>query len=460
MRHFRIFLLFILSVLYVLPSSSASAASASKPIRVYKEAFPAKIVFLHDHHLWFINGNQAGAAPAQLTKNGFAQIVGWSPSGKWLAYLFSEKEDYENVKELWVVNPKTNKSYLIEKRVNVIDAHRSELPAWSTTSDTLAYMTSYRGQKNMEKASEDRISLKIATMEQERSVISPVLIEKENMEDFAWTPDGKSLTVSYARTENNPMKVENVALDGESTLLFSIPKEEVPGIEGMEQRSVVGMKWSPDGRYLAYFLHPNSGSTSADLNTIEVINMQTKKRIRLGSGLKYAEWFAWSPDSMKLAYIDGEGREATENKRLYLFDVKAEETIVHADQKGQADTHPVWTTEASSKLLFTRGPASDLFGKKDWSPLQNRRIWIRTQDGQEKAFTSASTRTSDYNAVSQVNGKGVIFLRVTLDKQPFGSVYYQSFTASKPVEWVRGVDCEIGYYGSFLPASFAVYQGK
>lgn len=222
LRHFRIFLLFILSVLYVLSPSSASATSASKPVRVYKEAFPAKIVFLHNHHLWFINGNQAGAPPVQLTKNGFAQIVGWSPSGKWLAYLFSEKKDYENVQELWVVNPTTNKSYLIEKRVNVMDAHRSELPAWSTTSDTLAYLTSYRGQKIMEKASEDRTSLKIATLEKERPVIRPVLMEKENVEDFAWTPDGKSLTVSYARTENNPMKVENVTLDGNSTLLFSI----------------------------------------------------------------------------------------------------------------------------------------------------------------------------------------------------------------------------------------------
>lgn len=456
----RITLLLILLVSLNLSLPDVSAAM-SKPVRVHNGAFPAKIAFLHHNHLWFVDGYQPDAKPVQLTKSGLVQIIGWSPTGEWLAYTFEEQESFESVKELWVVNPTKHRSYLVEKRVNIIDAHRSELPAWSPTNDTLAYLTSYRGQKEMKMASEDRKSLTIARMQNEKPLIKEVLSAKENLEDFTWEPSGNSLTVSYAVSGKHPMTVDRVTLDGQSSLLFSIGKEKVLGNEGVDQRSVVSMKWSPDGRYLAYFLHPNSGSTSADSNTIEVMNMQTKKRILLGTGLKYAEWSAWSPDSMKLAYIDGEGRDGNSNKRLTLFDVPAGEQIVHADQKGQTDTHPIWLPGASSSLLFTRGPDTDLFTEKDkGSAFKNRHIWMKPQIGNAKLLTSGPAATSDYNAVPQVNGNGFMFLRVPLDKQEFGSIYYQSLSALKPVEWIRGVDKDFGYYGNFLPPAFAVYQKK
>ncbi|MEZ2661058.1 hypothetical protein [Aneurinibacillus aneurinilyticus] len=460
---FKLFRVALFFVLLVSLSFSVPVvfAAASNPVRVHNGAFPAKIAFLHHNHLWFVDGYQPDAKPVQLTKSGLVQIIGWSPSGEWLAYTFEEQESFENIKELWVTNPVKHRSYLIEKRVNIINAHRSELPAWSPTNDTLAYLTSYRGQKEMELVSEDRTSLTIVRMQKEKPLIKTVLSAKENLEDFTWEPDGNNLTVSYAASEKRPMIVERVTLDGQSSLLFSIEKEGVPGIEGMDQRSVVSMKWSPDGHYLAYFLHPNSGSTSADSNTIEVINMQNKRRIPLGTGLKYAEWFTWSPDSAKLAYIDGEGRDGNSNKRLTLFDVTAGERIVHADQKGQVDTHPAWLPGISSSLLFTRGPATDpLAEKNNGNVFKNRHIWMKPQHGNAKRLTSGPSTVSDYNVVPQINGNGFMFLRLSLDKQAFGSIYYQSLSASKPVEWIRGVDKDFGYYGNFLPPAFAVYQKK
>lgn len=201
---FKLFRVALFFVLLVSLSFSVPVVfvAASNPVRVHNGAFPAKIAFLHHNHLWFVDGYQPDAKPVQLTKSGLVQIIGWSPSGEWLAYTFEEQESFENIKELWVTNPVKHRSYLIEKRVNIINAHRSELPAWSPTNDTLAYLTSYRGQKEMELVSEDRTSLTIARMQKEKPLIKTVLSAKENLEDFTWEPDGNNLTVSYAASEN------------------------------------------------------------------------------------------------------------------------------------------------------------------------------------------------------------------------------------------------------------------
>lgn len=446
----RIFFLMLLFILFI-PFSISAASTVKSPVRVQHAPFPAKVAFLHKQHLWFMNGYQAGAQPVQLTKSGIASIIGWSPTGEWLAYMWEAKEEYHNVKELWIVNPTKKISRLVEREVGIIEAHQSTLPVWSPTDDAIAYMVSNSSQPSITTIDQIRSSIKIAAIKEDKPVITTVVSEKPDVADFTWYPDGKNLAVSYMTTKQRPMTVERVALDGTSSVLFSIGKAKEPKTEAIYPLAVVGMKWSPDGKHLAYFIRSNAASLSADANEIEVMNMGTKERTALGEGLKYAAWFAWSPDSTRLAYIEGTGRDAVNHKTLRIFDTKSGR-IIQAGQKGKVDIEPVWTFEDSSRLLFTRGPVTELGDYKD------RRTWQRTNDGREKSVTAAKVAVTDYHPIPLADGKGFMFLRSLLGKQPVGSLYAQSFSSSKPVEWIQGIDWDPAYYGSFLPPTFSVYQ--
>jgi len=59
------------------------------------------------------------------------------------------------------------------------------------------------------------------------------------------------------------------------------------------------------------------------------------------ASLIYKGWFAWSPDSKRLAFIAGDGREATGNKRLSVIDLPDGRIEVWGSA-GMVYTQPLW----------------------------------------------------------------------------------------------------------------------
>jgi hypothetical protein len=172
----------------------------------------------------------------------------------------------------------------------------------------------------------------------------------------------------------------------------------------------------------------------------------------LGIGLIYKEWFAWSPDSKRLAFIAGDGRDATDNKRLFVIDLSSGK-IIDWGSEGLVDTQPFWDSLHPGNLLFCRGPATD-WQNGDGVLVPGQRIWLRTADGSCSPITTGPADTQDCTPILSPDGQDLFFLR--LDSRESGSLIMKPLPAGQEVELVRNLDVDQEFYGNYLPASVSI----
>lgn len=265
----------------------------------------------------------------------------------------------------------------------------------------------------------------------------------------------ESLAISLPRNEKQPLRIDHITLKGAHTNLLTLGEAGAKENESYI-RVATGLKWSPDGHCLAYYLEPNSASIAADGVAIQMLNIPQKKSIDLGGGLAYVQWFDWAPDSSQLAYIVGGSREATIHKRLHIVDVETGQ-ITDCGQTGQVDTQPRWLSTPANSILFCRGTETlDWEGQEQSGVLvPGQRIWHRTADGKEAPVTSGSVDTADYAPYLSLDGQGLLFIRLT--GYNCGSLYYQPMTGGPSKELIRGISGEPGYYGNYYPEWINIY---
>jgi hypothetical protein len=172
----------------------------------------------------------------------------------------------------------------------------------------------------------------------------------------------------------------------------------------------------------------------------------------LGIGLIYKEWFAWSPDSKRLAFIAGDGREATDNKRLSVIDLSSGK-IIDWGSEGLVDTQPLWDSLHPGTLLFCRGPATD-WQNGDGLLVPGQRIWLRVDDSSFRPITTGVADTQDCTPIVSPDGKNLFFLR--LNNRESGSLFMTPLSGGQEIELIRSIDVDDGYYGNYLPASVSI----
>ncbi|GFN22157.1 stalk domain-containing protein [Thermanaeromonas sp. C210] len=422
-----------------------TATLVAPPERVYREAFPARVAFTANNNLWLLDGSQAGAQPVQVTKGGSVQILGWSPDGLWLAYLQRETpEPGESKPYLWVVKYDGSSAVQVDPRPVIGE------PQWSPRDNILAYSTQDPGLDYIPDC-----NLKLATVAEEGVQVKPLLDQGLPIEDWAWAPDGQSLAISFRRTAEEPWRIDRLNLRGERTNLIKGMGTGNP-IGEVYFSHPVGLKWSPNGRYLAYYLRYNAASLSADGVPLEVLDVENpQKPLNLGIGLPYRRWSAWSPDGNKLAFIEGSGRQATYNKRLLVVTLP-EGDITSYGQPGTVDSQPTWLPGPQEDLLFCRGTAATV-GDKGYpeAGMSYRRIWRATGDGKAAPLTDGLPDEADWYPSSSLDGLELYFLR--LKGSTAGSLYRQPLTGGWPEELVRNITGSSGYYGSYYPPNVSIY---
>ena len=417
------------------------------PERISDESFNAVVAYIDKGNLWLLDGRKRDVLPKQLTESGYAELIGWSIDGEWFAYKYASSESAPPY--LWVVRADGKTASQVDTEPIYGD------PLWSPKDNQIAYTVMKDSADGYIPASIVRYAditvegIKVNTLLEEDFIAIPSL---------AWHPSGESITISFPRTVEQPPTLVQANLTGEQTVLYTLKDEAPVDLEGIYSWAFISLKWSPDGRYLAYHLGVNSASLTADGVETGVLNVKTGQSFNLSGGLNYLQWLAFSPDNTKLAYIAGGGRDAMLNKRLEIVDLISGK-ITDYSQKGYADTQPIWLSNKTNELLFCRGPETETLYQSEILPgtlAPGQRIYKLDNDGNAVPVTAGPADTADYFPNPSPSGEEIIFLR--LERYDQGSLYLQPINApEEAVEILRGLRGGPGYYGNYYPEWISVH---
>ncbi|NMB36116.1 MAG: copper amine oxidase [Firmicutes bacterium] len=417
------------------------------PERISSKTFDAVVAYTDQGNLWLLDGREPDALPKQQTDAGFVELVGWSFDGAWLAYKHASDEYAPAY--LWVVGADGGRA----RQVDTEPVGDDQL--WSPESNRIAYtvkqenIDDYIPTGTVKCAEISAEEIQVNTLVEEDVVMIPAL---------AWHPDGESLAISLPRTKDQPPRLEQVDLAAERKVLYTLEEEAAPDLETLYPWALISLKWSPDGRYLAYHLRLNSASLTADVVETGVLNVENGQLINLNSGLRYPQWMSFSPDSAKLAYIAGIGRDVIHNKWLELADLASGRLTDHS-QNSFADAQPKWLPGNPQELLFCRGPEAKTISDFYALPgvlLPGQRIYKLDYKGNSRAVTAGPPSTADYYPSPSPSGEEMLFLR--LERYDQGSLYLQPVdTPEDAMEILRGLRGGPGYYGNYYPEWISVY---
>lgn len=104
-----------------------------------------------------------------------------------------------------------------------------------------------------------------------------------------------------------------------------------------------GFKWSPDQKWISFLAVPTA-SWSADSNTLCLVRADGSRFEKVDQMLLNAQWFQWAPSKNILAYIEGSGRVALENKHLKVKELPALQQNIFTP-KGYVDWDFVWKND-------------------------------------------------------------------------------------------------------------------
>lgn len=419
-------------------ASITSPPKIPAPARAYSGVFPARVAFTNDGHLWLVDGGRAGAAPVLVTGSGTARIIGWSHDGAWLMYMQSSaRKIYSGQYYLWIVGADGTHPRQVDQQ------QITGTPLWSPTADMIAYSTEDPSNHS------PGLNLKLATIEDSQATVS-TLLSYGNVADYAWAPDGQSLAISVPRTGEEPWRIDRITLAGVRTSLYTSTVNAAD--DGIYPWAAVGFKWSPDGRYIAYFVELNSGSLSADGVAIQVLDLhQPGQPLGLDGGITSPEWLVWSADGSHLAYISGGGREATNNKHLHILnmlDGKDSDLAV----AGRNDTQPAW---AGNRVIFCRGPETPYYWDEGKILVPGQRIWALATGTAAQAITAGPDGAADYAPSIAPEATSMIFLR--LNNATAGSLYTATLPGGPASELIRGLTGDPGFYGNYYPTWASIY---
>ncbi|MBJ8075397.1 PD40 domain-containing protein [Bacillus cereus group sp. N12] len=370
----------------------------------------AKIAFIRHHDLWIkVEGKEK-----QLTKGEYITGPKWSHDGEWLAYVKGKKE---GSLELYRLKD--------GKKVTPFHSEASNYQ-WSPTENIIAFIfTGTLNTFDVEKKNTDFENV------------------SAGVGDYAWYPDGKKFFVSSEAhllptgwtgaqlyevqkdAHMNPHKMKH---------LYALPNEH----DDFLALVASGFQWSPDQKWISFLAVPTA-SWSADSNTLCLVRADGSRFEKVDQMLLNTQWFKWAPANNILAYIEGSGRVALENKHLKVKELPALQQNTFTP-KGYVDWDFTWKND--NVIIVSRAKEAGIETPPEKRPLPSLYEIDSTSDEQHR-ITKPTHRQGDYHPLFMNNSNQLIWIRSDRKK---ADVWLAHKDGKHEMKWIENIDVPEWYY--------------
>ncbi|MCP1394954.1 MULTISPECIES: TolB family protein [Bacillus cereus group] len=369
-----------------------------------------KVAFIRHHNLWIkVDGKEK-----QLTKGENITGPKWSHDGEWLAYVKGKKQ---NILELYRLKD--------GKKVTPFHSEASNYQ-WSPTENIIAFIfTGTLNTFDVEKKNADFENV------------------SAGVGDYAWYPDGKNFLVSSEAhllptgwtgaqlyevqkdAHMNPHKMKH---------LYALPNEH----DDFLALVASGFKWSPDQKWISFLAVPTA-SLSADSNTLCLVRGDGSRFEIVDQMLLNTEWFKWAPSKNILAYIEGSGRVALENKHLKIKElpVLQQQTFT---PKGYVDWDFTWKND--NVIIVSRAKEGGFETLPEKRPFPSLYEINSTSDKQYQ-ITKSSNKQGDYHPIFMKKSNQLIWIRSDRKK---ANIWIAHSDGKHEKKWIENVDIPEWYY--------------
>ncbi|OUA62795.1 TolB family protein [Bacillus thuringiensis] len=369
-----------------------------------------KVAFIRHHNLWIkVDGKEK-----QLTKGENITGPKWSHDGEWLAYVKGEKQ---NILELYRLKD--------GKKVTPFHSEASNYQ-WSPTENIIAFIfTGTLNTFDVEKKNADFENV------------------SAGVGDYAWYPDGKNFLVSSEAhllptgwtgaqlyevqkdAHMNPHKMKH---------LYALPNEH----DDFLALVASGFKWSPDQKWISFLAVPTA-SWSADSNTLCLVRADGSRFEKVDQMLLNAQWFQWAPSKNILAYIEGSGRVALENKHLKVKELPALQQNIFTP-KGYVDWDFVWKNDRV--IIVSRAKEAGIETPPEKRPLPSLYEVDSTSNAQHQ-ITKKTNKQGDCHPIFMKKSNQLIWIRSDRKK---ADVWLAHKDGKHEMKWIENIDVPEWYY--------------
>lgn len=370
----------------------------------------AKIAFIRHHDLWIkVEGKEK-----QLTKGAYITGPKWSHDGEWLAYVKGKKE---GSLELYRLKD--------GKKVTPFHSEASNYQ-WSPTENIIAFIfTGTLNTFDVEKKNTDFENV------------------SAGVGDYVWYPDGKKFFVSSEAhllptgwtgaqlyevqkdAHMNPHKMKH---------LYALPNEH----DDFLALVASGFQWSPDQKWISFLAVPTA-SWSADSNTLCLVRADGSRFEKVDQMLLNTQWFKWAPANNILAYIEGSGRVALENKHLKVKELPALQQNTFTP-KGYVDWDFTWKND--NVIIVSRAKEAGIETPPEKRPLPSLYEIDSTSDEQHR-ITKPPHRQGDYHPLFMNKSNQLIWIRSDRKK---ADVWLAHKDGKHEMKWIENIDVPEWYY--------------
>ncbi|KEK26283.1 TolB family protein [Bacillus gaemokensis] len=369
-----------------------------------------KVAFIRNHNLWIkVHGKEK-----QITKGEYVTKPKWSHDGKWVAYAKGKEKQHL---ELYRIED--------EKKVIPFEDEMSNYQ-WSPIDNIIAF--------------EFTDLLNIFDVEKKNPVAEGV---SAGVGDYAWYPDGRKFLVSSTAyllptgwtgaqlyevqrdAKMNPHKMKH---------LYSLPSQHDDFLAYVAS----DFKWSPNQKWIAFLAVPTA-SWSADSNTLCLLKADGSHFEKVDEMLLKSQWFQWAPSKNILAYIEGSGRFALENKHLKIKELPVLQQEKFTP-KGYVDWDFTWHND---KVITTsRAKEADISTVPEKRPFPSLyRVNITTN--QQEQITKPPKTYGDYSPVYMRSSKELTWLRSDRKK---AELWVADSDGKHAKKWIGNIDVPEWYY--------------